>query len=311
MRRLAGKLGDNWATPWCSQGMEKIPDPKGVIMATPPLGKISTLGTMSTFLKRGTCSEAMVTVLNRAFQHPALETERPCQPLAGGIMQHGYQCGLVWGVALAAGAEAHRRFGAGTESEVRAILAGQSVVEAFRGQNQTQMNCMEITDLDKSSSKMKMVTYFLIKGGTIGCLRRAARYAPVALREIDAALSHESVEVPPGPVSCAALMARRMGASEEHAVMAAGLAGGIGLSGEACGALGAAIWVAGIKLLGEGATKIAFKAPHAEALIGRFVKCANYEFECSAICGRKFDHVADHASYLRAGGCSKILEGLA
>jgi hypothetical protein len=106
-------------------------------------------------------------------------------------------------------------------------------------------------------------------------------------------------------------MARRLGASEQHAVMAAGLAGGIGLCGGACGALGAAIWVAGVKLLGEGATKIAFKAPHAEALIGRFVKCTNYEFECSAICGRKFDGVADHASHLRAGGCSKILEGLA
>ena len=279
-------------------------------MAT-SLGKTSTMGTVGTFLKRGACSETMVAVLNRAFQHPALETERPSQPFAGGIMQHGYQCGLVWGAALAAGAEAHRRFGAGPEAETKAILAGQRVVEAFRGQNQTQMNCMEITDLDKSSSKMKMVTYFLIKGGTIGCLRRAARYAPAALREIDVALSGEPVAVPPGPASCAALMARRMGASEEHAVMASGLAGGIGLSGGACGALGAAIWVAGIKLLGEGATKIAYKAPHAEALIGRFVKCANYEFECSAICGRKFDGVADHASYLRAGGCSKILEGLA
>ena len=279
-------------------------------MAT-SLGKTSTMGTVGTFLKRGACSETMVAVLNRAFQHPALETERPSQPFAGGIMQHGYQCGLVWGAALAAGAEAHRRFGAGPEAETKAILAGQRVVEAFRGQNQTQMNCMEITDLDKSSSTMKMVTYFLIKGGTIGCFRRAARYAPVVLREIDAALCREPVAVPPAPASCAALMARRMGASEEHAVMAAGLAGGIGLSGGACGALGAAIWVAGIKLLSEGATKIAFKAPHAEALIARFVKCANYEFECSAICGRKFADVADHASYLRAGGCSKILEGLA
>jgi len=25
-------------------------------------------------------------------------------PLAGGIMQHGYQCGMIWGATLGAGA---------------------------------------------------------------------------------------------------------------------------------------------------------------------------------------------------------------
>jgi hypothetical protein len=69
----------------------------------------------------------------------------------------------------------------------------------------------------------------------------AARYAPVALREIDAALSDPTVEAPHGPLSCAAVLARKMGAVDQHAVMAAGLAGGIGLSGGACGALGAAV----------------------------------------------------------------------
>ena len=28
-------------------------------------------------------------------------------PLAGGIMQHGYQCGMIWGVSLGAGAQAY------------------------------------------------------------------------------------------------------------------------------------------------------------------------------------------------------------
>ncbi len=69
-----------------------------------------------------------------------------------------------------------------------------------------------------------------------------------------------------------------------------------------------AFWVGGIKLLGQGATKIPFKAPYAEALIGRFLDAANYEFECSVICGRKFDGVADHTNHLRAGGCARILE---
>ena len=44
-----------------------------------------------------------------------------------------------------------------------------------------------------------------------------------------------------------------MGVSEMHTVMAAGLAGGIGLSGGACGALGAAIWINGMNDSQEGA----------------------------------------------------------
>ena len=35
------------------------------------------------------------------------------------------------------------------------------------------------------------------------------------------------------------------------------------------------------------------------------------EFECAKIAGRKFVDVQDHASYLCAGGCAKIIEALA
>lgn len=36
-------------------------------------------------------------------------------PLAGGIEQMGYQCGQIWGVPRAAGAQAHRLFGSGPD----------------------------------------------------------------------------------------------------------------------------------------------------------------------------------------------------
>jgi hypothetical protein len=42
-----------------------------------------------------------------------------------------------------------------------------------------------------------------------------------------------------------------MDVSDMHMVMAVGLAGGIGLSGGACGALGAAIWIIGMQLQEE------------------------------------------------------------
>ena len=96
-----------------------------------------------------------------------------------------------------------------------------------------------------------------------------------------------------------------------HTAMAAGFAGGIGLSGGACGVLGAAIWITGIISMKEGAGKVDYKNPKAAGVIKRFVKCTGNEFECSKIVGRKFENISDHAAYLRAGGCSKIIEALA
>ena len=101
-----------------------------------------------------------------------------------------------------------------------------------------------------------------------------------------------------------------MGASELHTVMASGLAGGIGLSGGACGALGAAIWLSGVKNSAAGG-KISFSDPAASAMIEKYLESADYEFECAKIVGRKFENAADHAAYVRDGGCAKIIEALA
>jgi hypothetical protein len=43
----------------------------------------------------------------------------------------------------------------------------------------------------------------------------------------------------------------------------------------------------------------------------RFVKSSDYEFECAAIVGRKFENISDHSEYLRLGGCSQIIQALA
>ena len=183
-----------------------------------------------------------MSVVDGSFDHPLKLEERAALPFAGGIMQHGYQCGMIWGATLAAGAQAYRLHGTGPQAETAAILAAQRLVESFRTLS-NHINCLEITDIDKSSSTMQMITYFLIKGGTIGCFRMAVGYAPVAFSEINTALSEGHIQAPSAPVSCAAMVAQKMGASDMHTVMAAGLAGGIGLSGGACGALGAAIWI--------------------------------------------------------------------
>ncbi|MCP4753924.1 MAG: hypothetical protein GY866_23825 [Proteobacteria bacterium] len=248
-------------------------------------------------------------VLNREFDHPLESEENAAMPLAGGIMQHGYQCGMIWGAALAAGARAYDLLGPGPQAETQAIVAAQRLAESYRALNNT-VNCLDITGLDTSSSVMQMVTYFLIKGGSISCLRMATKYAAAAFTEIDASLSEEHVETPSPPVSCAAMLAEKMGLSEMQTVMAAGLAGGIGLSGGACGALGAAVWINSMNRLKEGG-KIDYKDPRVMDVIDRFLKRTDNEFECCKIVGRRFENVGDHADYMRNGGCSKIIEVLA
>ena len=161
-------------------------------------------------------------------------------------MQHGYQCGMIWGAVFAAGAQAYRLYGKGSQAESKAIAAAQRLVESFRQKN-NHINCLEITEIDRSSSTMDMIVYFLIKGGTIGCFKRAAKYAPDAYKEINKAFSEEEFEIPSPPVSCAAKLAKKIGESDEHVTMVSGMAGGIGLSGGGCGALGAAIWLLGLK----------------------------------------------------------------
>jgi hypothetical protein len=240
--------------------------------------------------------------------------ERAADPLAGGIMR-GYQCGMIWGATLAAGAQTYRLLGSGPQAETTAVLAAQRIVESFHAQNKN-MNCREITGIDMASATPWMIARFLIKGiPTGGCFGMAARYAKTASSEINAALSVgtcsvKHIESLPAPTSCSAMLAQKMGASDMHTVMAAGLAGGIGLSGGACGALGAAIWIIGIDLLKKG-DKFAFQAQHASDAIEKFTGCTDHEFECSKIVGRKFESIQGHASYLRDGGCSKILEALA
>jgi hypothetical protein len=253
-----------------------------------------------------------MSVVDDSFGHPMKLEEGASAPLAGGIMSHGFQCGMLWGAALAGGAEAYRRFGPGPQAETEAMVAAQKVVESFRGRTKDEINCLEISHLDlHGNTKARSVLKFLGRGGPIYCFHLAAGYAPEASSTIESALSEEYEEAPSPPVSCAAMLARKMGETDMHAAMAAGFAGGIGFSGGACGALGAAIWISAMKRNKDGGGKIGLNDPEAMELIDRFVEASDYEFECSEIVGRNFADINDHAYYLHDGGCSKIIEALA
>jgi hypothetical protein len=225
----------------------------------------------------------------------------------GGIMQHGYQCGMIWGATLAAGAQVYRHHGTSPQAETEAIIAARRLVESFRALN-NNINCSELIATEWQKS-IQFLRYF-IKAGAISCYHMAARYTPVAYSVINTVLSEKHVEVIASPVSCAAMLAQEMGVSNMHKVMVSGFAGGIGLSGGACGALGAAIWIIGMDSSREEGGKIGFKNQRAMDVIDRFMKCTEFDFECSEIIGRRFESIVDHAGHLLDGGCSKIIDVL-
>ncbi len=252
-------------------------------------------------------------VVDRSFDHPMKPEEKASIPFAGGVANMGYQCGMLWGAALAAGAQAYRLHGPGAKAQAEAILASQNLVKAFRAQAKNEINCMEISHLNlQGDVEIKAILKFFLKGGPVGCFRMAARYAREAYSEIESSLPADNIEAPASPVSCASLLAKELGASEMHTAMVAGFAGGIGLSGGACGVLGAAIWLKGLNNSdGLQLDGLSYSGTWVNDKIEQFLESSDYEFECSEIVGRKFENLDDHAKHISSGGCSKIIEALA
>ncbi len=266
---------------------------------------ITSMGTAKAFTQDA-CSGTLMGVLDRAFGHPMKAEETASNPLAGGIVQAGYQCGQLWGASLAAGAQAFRTFGPGPQAEAAAVTTSRRLVETFEEMN-GDTNCLELTDTDMQN--LGGVFKYFVKAGPIRCGRMAVKFAPVAFQTIEESMAEEPVEATSHCASCAAAVARRLGASEQHVVMAAGLAGGIGLSGGGCGALGAAIWITGMNHPEE-KTGLSADGTTIGEVIEAFVEASDHEYECAEIAGRRFEDAADHGRYMEAGGCARILDAL-
>ena len=106
------------------------------------MGKIAServkLKAKRTFLKKGTCSRTFFYLLDREFSHPRDEEEKAIDPLAGGILQQGYQCGMLWGASMAAGAEAYRRNEDPDQSTAITILATQHIMTSFENRTRSK-----------------------------------------------------------------------------------------------------------------------------------------------------------------------------
>ncbi len=265
--------------------------------------------TKKVFWKLGTCSRTFFFQLNRGFSHMNETREHASDPLAGGIMGRGHQCGMVWGATLAAGAESFRRYGDRNRATVAAITAAQQIVKSFI-ERTGSVNCRDVTGAD-FSNPLSMIKYMLFRA--YSCFVLAEKWAPEAIQSANDGLSMDRETVPGKCLSCASETARKMGASDEEAATVAGLAGGIGLSGNACGALGAAVWMKTLALCRklDNPKKMVYQNREAKQVVKAFLNETGSKILCHEICGRRFDTLDEHTDYIQNGGCEKLVNAMA
>jgi len=260
------------------------------------------------FRKLGTCSRTFFYILNREFGHLKELEERAADSLAGGIMQKGHQCGMLWGASLAVGAEAYRKCKNQNQAISVAVNATQKMMTSFSERENT-INCRDITHCD-FSSKLSMAKYFL-SGRFLHCFNLADQWAPEAVQSAIEGLSDKEIVSSKDCMSCATEVAKEMGASDEQMIMVAGFAGGLGLSGAACGALAAAIWMRSIKWCREEVKKSSLTKPYSKKTLETFYQATNSKILCSDISGVDFKNIDDHSKFIKYGGCNKLIETLA
>lgn len=260
------------------------------------------------FRKLGACSSALLYILNREFGHKQEIEVRAAEPLAGGNMQNGYQCGLLWGAALAVGAEAFRRFDNPHQATAVAIIAAQHIMESFKNRTGS-VDCIDVTETDWHDKIS--IAKFMLTGKFLSCFKLIDAWAPEAIKAAHEGLSLGSANPPQGALSCASEVARRMKASQEQILMVAGLAGGMGLSGGGCGALGAAVWLNTTKWYSEDERKSTLSNPYAKKTLGAFQKATDYEFSCEKITGQRFETIEQHTDFIKSGGCERLISTLA
>lgn len=270
--------------------------------------------TKDVFKECGTCSRTFAHILNREFGSPKEHEEKAMNLMAGGIMNQGYQCGMLWGAALAVGGEAYRRQGELDLAIEAALSATQALITSFMEQTDT-VNCREIIGIDLTSETglaefMERVTSQGMENSH--CFNLAEQWAPHAIAAASKGLD-AAINPVPKPQSCASEVVRQMSGSEKEMAMVAGFAGGLGLTGGGCGALSAALWKKMLDWCREHPDKEPpyLNNPTAADILKVFKEETSGKMRCSEICGKHFRDLEDHTEYLKQGGCKTLLKNLA
>jgi C_GCAxxG_C_C family probable redox protein len=271
------------------------------------------LNPRKTFWKCGACSHAMFHLLNHEFENVKPQEEKASDILAGGIAQKGHQCGMLWGGSLAIGTEAFRKYKDKNKAIAMAINASKLLVDSFHKRTHT-VNCRDISKVDWDN-KFDFAIHMLktIAQGFVfsPCFNLIVKWTPEAIQAANKGLA-ENINNNQPCYSCSTEVVKKMGGTEEESIIVAGFAGGIGLSGNACGALSAAIWY---KMLqrsknNQGKSSSMFNNPDAKKVLRTFYMQTDSEMLCNKICNRRFNTIDEHSVYIKSGCCNKLIEAL-
>jgi hypothetical protein len=217
---------------------------------------------------------------------------------------------MLWGSALAIGAKSYRSTKDVHKASALAILTTQKMMGSFIEKTNT-VSCKEITGCSMDNF-FGMTTYMikvLLQGMNNSiCFNLAEDWYPEAIKSSNEGVSQKLDTLPDQTVNCASEVVKRMGGTEKEMAMVAGFAGGMGLSGNGCGALSAAIWKCSLEWVKEHPGKSAFGNKPAKKILKNFKKITNSEIVCQKICDRNFSSINDHSEFIQNGGCSGIIQ---
>jgi hypothetical protein len=272
------------------------------------------------------CSEASITTQMRGFGIEEPAYEQALHAFSGGFMHLGHACGLLTGAALAAGFLSRARF---DDDDTRSAAALDATIQIAKAHPELtgSVNCREITKV--SLSKLSGRLRYLQQGKGRLCGRLHIKWAFQAHELIKKTLTKfsERKQVK-GCTNCAVQTLRKMvssvGMKAEDSVLVAGLAGGVGLLGNVCGAMAASVFaLSATKYLRQNGKKrdsqvrgafqelagTNYRGP-ATRLRHAFIDRFGSEL-CSKIIRRHFQDIADHSAFIEQGGCQATIEFIA
>ena len=260
------------------------------------------------FRKKGACSHTGFYLLNEEFGNNKPNEEHATDPFGGGVVQQGHQCGFLWGTSMAVATEAYNRYPNKSVATEIAIKATRHIMDSFKDQTGVH-NCREFTK--SNFTKPLGLVKYLITGKAFACFNLAQKWIPEAYEAAKEGLEISGNEKDFEMTSCASEVVKKMSGSDEEQLMVAGFAGGLGLSGNACGALSAAIWKTILDLVRKGEWKYTLKDKDSKEVMNRFFEETKNKTTCQEITGCRFKDTKEHSEFIQNGGCSQLINTLA
>ena len=196
---------------------------------------------------------------------------------------------------------------------LRVLEVEYSLFVSFKKRTKS-VNCRDVVGVD-ILNKFDIAKFMLksLPGGysNMICMNLSEKWAPEAIQSAKEGLSDKQTDIPQLSISCASEVVKKMGASDEEKVTVAGLAGGLGLSGNACGALGAAIWMNTLSWCRKNPGQSGYANSNTKKILNAFYSATDSKILCSIISGQYFKTAGDHTEFIKGGGCNKLISLLA